>query len=138
HGFHARPRSPAALVAARPGGLPVPGDARMGLRSPRRAQRARLQRPRGPRMNAVAGVAAVVAVSAVTLGIGVFGLRISRTTGDFYVASRTVQPLMNASAIGGEYLSAASFLGVAGLVLTRGADTLWYPVGWTAGYLILL
>ncbi|MDX6299596.1 MAG: cation/acetate symporter [Nocardioidaceae bacterium] len=89
-------------------------------------------------MNAVAGVAAVVAVSAVTLGIGVFGLRISRTTGDFYVASRTVQPLMNASAIGGEYLSAASFLGVAGLVLTRGADTLWYPVGWTAGYLILL
>jgi cation/acetate symporter len=89
-------------------------------------------------MNPLAGVAAVVAVSAVTIGIGVFGLRISRTTGDFYVASRTVRPLMNASAIGGEYLSAASFLGVAGLVLTRGADTLWYPVGWTAGYLMLL
>ena len=41
-------------------------------------------------------------------------------------------------AIGGEYLSAASFLGVAGLVLTSGADMLWYPVGWTAGYLVLL
>src|SRR5262249_51471157 len=44
----------------------------------------------------------------------------------------------NASAISGEYLSAASFLGVAGLVLARGVDMLWYPVGWTAGYLLLL
>jgi cation/acetate symporter len=89
-------------------------------------------------MNPLAGVVAVVAVSAVTIAIGAFGLRVARTTGDFYVASRTVRPLMNASAIGGEYLSAASFLGVAGLVLTRGADSLWYPVGWTAGYLVLL
>jgi cation/acetate symporter len=89
-------------------------------------------------VNPLAGVVAFVAVSAVTVGIGAFGLRISRTTGDFYVASRTVRPLANASAIGGEYLSAASFLGVAGLVLTRGADSLWYPVGWTAGYLVLL
>jgi Na+(H+)/acetate symporter ActP len=44
----------------------------------------------------------------------------------------------NASAIPGEYLSAASFLGVAGLVLAFGADVLWYPVGYTAGYLVLL
>ncbi len=85
-----------------------------------------------------AAVVALLAVSVVTLGIGSFGLRISRTTSDFYVASRNVGPVVNASAIGGEYLSAASFLGVAGLVLARGADMLWYPVGWTAGYLLLL
>ena len=54
------------------------------------------------------------------------------------MASRTVRPALNASAIGGEYLSAASFLGIAGLVLAYGADMLWYPVGWTAGYLVLL
>ncbi len=84
------------------------------------------------------GVVAVVAVSLATLVIGTFGLRIARTTSDFYVASRTVGPVANASAIGGEYLSAASFLGVAGLVLARGVDMLWYPVGWTAGYLVLL
>nr|WP_231704287.1 cation acetate symporter [Arthrobacter caoxuetaonis] len=70
--------------------------------------------------------------------IGAYGLRISRTTGDFYVASRTVKPWWNASAIGGEYLSAASFLGVAGLVLVSGADALWFPIGYTAGYLMLL
>ncbi len=84
------------------------------------------------------GVVAVVLVSIATLAIGTFGLRISRTTSDFLVASRTVRPRLNASAIGGEYLSAASFLGVAGLLLTFGAEMLWYPVGWTAGYLVLL
>ncbi|MBP2705796.1 cation acetate symporter [Microbispora sp. RL4-1S] len=73
-----------------------------------------------------------------TLLIGAFGLRMARTTSDFYVASRTVSPLWNASAIGGEYLSAASFLGIAGLILTFGADMLWLPVGWTGGYLVLL
>ncbi|ADG88842.1 hypothetical protein TBS_11440 [Thermobispora bispora] len=81
---------------------------------------------------------AVVLVVVATILIGAFGIRISRTTSDFYVASRTVSPLWNASAIGGEYLSAASFLGVAGLILTYGTDLLWLPVGWTGGYLVLL
>ncbi|MDQ4007915.1 MAG: cation acetate symporter [Actinomycetota bacterium] len=89
-------------------------------------------------MNPAASIAAVTLVAVATLLIGALGLRLSRTTSDFYVASRSVGPLWNASAIGGEYLSAGSFLGVAGLVLAFGADMLWYPVGWTAGYLVLL
>jgi cation/acetate symporter len=84
------------------------------------------------------GIVAVTVVTIATLAIGTWGLRFSRTTSDFFVASRTVRPGLNASAISGEYLSAASFLGVAGLVLTFGADMLWYPIGWTAGYLMLL
>ncbi|MDN4161421.1 sodium/solute symporter [Nocardioides abyssi] len=89
-------------------------------------------------MTSVPGIVAVVVVALATLAIGTWGLRVSRTTSDFLVASRSVGPRLNASAIGGEYLSAASFLGVAGLVLTFGADMLWYPIGWTAGYLVLL
>ncbi|TFB51089.1 cation acetate symporter [Cryobacterium tagatosivorans] len=89
-------------------------------------------------MNAGVGYAALIGVFAVTAVIGFFGLRISRTTEDFYVASRTVRPWWNASAIGGEYLSAASFLGVAGLILISGSDALWFPIGYTAGYLMLL
>ncbi len=84
------------------------------------------------------GIVAVTIVTIATLAIGTWGLKFSRTTSDFFVASRTVRPGLNASAISGEYLSAASFLGVAGLVLTFGADMLWYPIGWTAGYLMLL
>ena len=89
-------------------------------------------------MNPAIAITALTVVSVATAVIGFYGLRISRTTGDFYVASRTVRPWWNASAIGGEYLSAASFLGVAGLVLLSGTDALWFPVGYTAGYLLLL
>ncbi|MER7073997.1 cation acetate symporter [Terrabacter sp. NPDC000476] len=85
-----------------------------------------------------ASIVAVLLVSVASLAVGAFGLRLSRTMSDFYVASRGVSPVLNASAISGEYLSAASFLGVAGLVLARGVDMLWLPVGWTAGYLLLL
>lgn len=89
-------------------------------------------------MNHAYAVTAVTAVVLATVLIGALGLRISRTTSDFYVASRTVRPGLNAAAISGEYLSAASFLGIAGLALLQGPDVLWYPVGYTAGYLVLL
>ncbi|PKW26521.1 cation acetate symporter [Phycicoccus duodecadis] len=83
-------------------------------------------------------IVAVALVCLTTLVVGGFGLRLSRRTSDFYVAGRTVSPRLNASAIGGEYLSAASFLGVAGLVYGSGIDMLWLPVGYTLGYLVLL
>ena len=81
---------------------------------------------------------AITAAAVATVAVGSYGLRLSRTTSDFLVASRTVPPHLNAAAISGEYLSAASFLGVAGLIAKYGADALWYPVGFTAGYLGLL
>ena len=87
---------------------------------------------------AQAGILAIAIVCAVTLVAGALGLRLSRTTSDFYVAGRSVSAGWNASAIGGEYLSAASFLGIAGLVYALGADMLWFPVGYTVGYVVLL
>ncbi len=89
-------------------------------------------------MNPVIGYSAIAAVALASALIGFYGLRVSRTTSDFYVASRTVRPWWNASAIGGEYLSAASFLGIAGLILLQGSGGLWFPIGYTAGYLMLL
>ncbi|WP_306365512.1 cation acetate symporter [Nocardia sp. CC227C] len=83
-------------------------------------------------------LAALVLVAAATVAIGALGVRLARTTSDFLVASRGVGSRLNAAAISGEYLSAASFLGVAGLIAKFGADALWYPVGFTAGYLGLL
>lgn len=89
-------------------------------------------------MSTAQHITAVALVCVATALFGAYGLRPGRATSDFYVASRAVSPLRNASAIGGEYLSAASFLGIAGLVLAFGADMLWYGVGYTAGYLVLL
>ncbi|WP_229067389.1 cation acetate symporter [Actinoplanes sp. DH11] len=88
-------------------------------------------------MNPYLGPGLIVVVL-LTVAIGAYGLRFARTTSDFLVASRSVSPAWNAAAISGEYLSAASFLGVAGLILCYGVDMLWYPVGFAAGYLALL
>jgi Na+(H+)/acetate symporter ActP len=88
-----------------------------------------------------AGIIALAAMGLVALAsavIGSLGVRMARSTSDFFVASRTVGPGANAGAISGEYLSAASFLGIAGLILRDGVDALWYPVGYTAGYLALV
>ena len=84
---------------------------------------------------ALSAIALVALASAI---IGSLGVRLARSTSDFLVASRTVGSRWNAAAISGEYLSAASFLGVAGLIAKYGTDALWYPVGFTAGYLGLL
>ncbi|MFC4854801.1 cation acetate symporter [Actinophytocola glycyrrhizae] len=79
-----------------------------------------------------------VAVIVATFSIGWRSSRAASTAQDFLVARRTVRSRRNAAAVSGEYLSAASFLGVAGLVLKDGADALWYPIGFTAGYLALM
>jgi Na+(H+)/acetate symporter ActP len=75
---------------------------------------------------------------AVTIGMGFWSARRSKTASDFYVAGRSVSVGWNASAISGEYLSAASFMGVAGMVMSSGYDALWYPVCYACGYLFLL
>lgn len=89
-------------------------------------------------MNPLANLVGVALIVLATLLIGVYGLRVSRTTGDFFVASRTVRPVWNASAISGEYLSAGTFLGLSGLVLLDGARGFWFPIGYAAGYLLVL
>ena len=89
-------------------------------------------------MNSAPIVAAVVPVLLVTLLIGARGVAAMRTTSDFLVASRRISPTVNAAAVSGEYLSAASFLGIAGLVVKDGVGALWYPVGFTAGYVAML
>ncbi|SDE00831.1 sodium/solute symporter [Actinokineospora iranica] len=81
---------------------------------------------------------AVAPVVLVTLLVGLRGVAAMRTTSDFLVASRRVSPLVNSAAVSGEYLSAASFLGVAGLMVKDGVGALWYPVGFTAGYVAML
>ena len=73
-----------------------------------------------------------------TLWMGFWAARKSKTASDFFVAGRAVSVGWNASAISGEYLSAASFMGVAGMVMSSGYDALWYPVCYACGYLFLL
>lgn len=75
---------------------------------------------------------------AATVFMGFWTARKSKTASDFFVAGRSVSVGWNASAISGEYLSAASFMGIAGMVMSSGYDALWYPVCYACGYLFLL
>lgn len=74
----------------------------------------------------------------VTIWMGFRSAKSSKSASDFFVAGRSVSVGWNASAISGEYLSAASFMGVAGMVMSAGYDALWYPVCYACGYLFLL
>ena len=74
----------------------------------------------------------------VTIWMGFRSAKSSKSASDFFVAGRSVSVGWNASAISGEYLSAASFMGVAGMVMLSGYDALWYPVCYACGYLFLL
>ncbi len=73
-----------------------------------------------------------------TIWMGYWAAKKARTASDFFVAGRGVSVGWNASAISGEYLSAASFMGIAGMVMSSGYDALWYPVCYACGYLFLL
>ncbi|MFL4479081.1 cation acetate symporter [Paeniglutamicibacter sp. ORCA_105] len=89
-------------------------------------------------MGNAAGLWGLISILVLTILIGAYSRNVSRTTSDFYVASRAARPWWNASAIGGEYLASASYLGVAGLIAVAGQDALLIPLGYTAGFLLLL
>lgn len=72
---------------------------------------------------------------ALYIGIAVYNK--AKATSDFYVAGRGVPPIFNGMAIGADWMSAASFIGLAGTVMILGYDGLAYIMGWTGGYLLL-
>jgi cation/acetate symporter len=87
--------------------------------------------------NAVA-LACFFAFIALTLGITWWAARRTRTTDHFYAAGRSISARQNGLALAGDYMSAASFLGIAGLVSTTGFDGLIYSTGWLVGWPVVL
>ncbi len=83
-------------------------------------------------------IAFFVGFIALTLGITWWAARRTRTTEQFYAAGRTVTAGQNGFALAGDYMSAASFLGIAGLVSTSGFDGLIYSTGWLVGWPVVL
>ena len=79
--------------------------------------------------------ALIVATFALYIGIAFYNK--AKATSDFYVAGRGVPPVFNGMAIGADWMSAASFIGLAGTVMILGYDGLAYIMGWTGGYLLL-
>lgn len=75
---------------------------------------------------------------AVTLYITIWASRRTRTATDFYAGGRTFSGLQNGIAISGDYMSAASFLGIAGLIALFGYDGFLYSIGFLVAWLVAL
>lgn len=87
--------------------------------------------------NAVA-IAFFVGFIALSLAITVWAARKTRTADQFYTAGGGVTALQNGMALAGDFMSAASFLGIAGLVALSGFDGLIYSVGWLVGWPVVM
>ncbi|GIE87232.1 solute symporter family protein [Actinoplanes regularis] len=75
---------------------------------------------------------------AITLGITIWASRQTKTATDFYAGGRQFSGFQNGMAIGGDYMSAASFLGIAGLIALYGYDGFLYSIGFLVAWLVAL
>ncbi len=83
-------------------------------------------------------IAFFFAFISITLGITYWAARRTRSTEHFYAAGRTITGFQNGLALAGDYMSAASFLGIAGLVALSGFDGLIYSIGFLVGWPIVM
>lgn len=74
----------------------------------------------------------------ITLGITYWAARKTQSASQFYAADRSISGFQNGLALAGDYMSAASFLGIAGLVATGGYDGLIYSIGYIVGWPIVM
>src|SRR6476469_10118644 len=74
----------------------------------------------------------------IKLGITYWAARKSQSAAAFFTASRRISGWQNGWAVAGDYMSAASFLGIAGLIAFYGYDGFMYSVGWLVAYLTVL
>src|SRR6476661_7159034 len=75
---------------------------------------------------------------AITLAITYWAARRTSGTSSFFAANRQITGWQNGIAVAGDYMSAASFLGIAGLIAFNGYDGCMYSVGWLVAYLTVL
>ena len=71
------------------------------------------------------------------LYIGIAFWSKAKDTGDFYVAGKGVHPVANGMATAADWMSAASFISIAGIIAFSGRDGSVYLMGWTGGYVLL-
>lgn len=74
----------------------------------------------------------------VTLLITYWAAKRTKTTSEYYAAGRSVTGFQNGMALAGDYMSAASFLGIAGMVSLKGYDGMIYAAGWLVGWPALM
>ena len=121
------PAAPGAAVVAAPGAA-----------TPAPAAAAPLTKKRELKANKVITLSMFAVIIGITLGVVVWAARQTKTTADFYAAGGGITGTQNGWAIAGDYMSAASFLGISGMISLYGYDGFMYSVGWLVAYITVL
>jgi cation/acetate symporter len=125
----ATPGAPAAVTApAATPGAPAAAPAPAAPVKPKKELKA----------NKVITLSMFAVIISITLGVVVWAARKTKTAADFYAAGGGITGTQNGWAIAGDYMSAASFLGISGLISLYGYDGFMYSVGWLVAYITVL
>ncbi len=133
----AAPGAPAAVTApaAAPGAAAV--VAAPGAATPAPAA-APLTKKRELKANKAITLSMFAVIIGITLGVVIWAAKQTKTTADFYAAGGGITGTQNGWAIAGDYMSAASFLGISGMISLYGYDGFMYSVGWLVAYITVL
>ncbi|MEI6824233.1 MAG: cation acetate symporter [Desulfuromonadales bacterium] len=121
------PAAPGAAVVAAPGAA-----------TPAPAVAPPLTKKRELKANKAITLSMFAVIIGITLGVVVWAAKQTKTTADFYAAGGGITGTQNGWAIAGDYMSAASFLGISGMISLYGYDGFMYSVGWLVAYITVL
>jgi cation/acetate symporter len=127
--------APAATTPAVPG---APVVAAPGATTPAPAVAPPLTKKRELKANKVVTLSMFAVIIGITLAVVVWAAKQTKTTADFYAAGGGITGTQNGWAIAGDYMSAASFLGISGMISLYGYDGFMYSVGWLVAYITVL
>jgi cation/acetate symporter len=128
----------AAPAATAPAPAAAPTMAAPGVATPAPAAAPPLTKKRELKANKAITLSMFAVIIGITLGVVVWAARQTKTTADFYAAGGGITGTQNGWAIAGDYMSAASFLGISGMISLYGYDGFMYSVGWLVAYITVL
>ncbi len=128
----------AAPAASAPAPANVPAMAASGVASQAPAPVQAPTQKRELKTNKAITLTMFAVIIGITLGVVVWAARQTKTAADFYSAGGGITGTQNGWAIAGDYMSAASFLGISGMISLYGYDGFMYSVGWLVAYVTVL
>jgi cation/acetate symporter len=127
--------SPAATAPAAAG---APMVAAPAAQAPAPAAPAAPTKKKELKANKAITLSMFAVIIGITLAVVVWAARQTKTAADFYAAGGGITGTQNGWAIAGDYMSAASFLGISGMISLYGYDGFMYSVGWLVAYITVL
>lgn len=134
----AAPGSTPALSAPAEPGAPAVAATAVQTPAPAAAAAPASGQKRELKTNKVITLGMFSVIIAITLGVVIWAAKQTKTASDFYAAGGGITGTQNGWAIAGDYMSAASFLGISGLISLYGYDGFMYSVGWLVAYITVL